>query len=161
MVFMTEFQDSDRKVQTLHSKNKLSHYLHIILFPCGQMLPAQSFTCRKKLLLLLQQDVVSNICQAADRHLVQLVEWAKHIPHFTDLPIEDQVVLLKAGGSLVIIPMHYSSACLPYNLLPLLLLLLLLHIISTTKSANCSCFVMGYVSVKKTMLIPVGSSHPL
>ncbi|MPC16648.1 Retinoic acid receptor RXR [Portunus trituberculatus] len=42
------------------------------------------------------QDVVSNICQAADRHLVQLVEWAKHIPHFTDLPIEDQVVLLKA-----------------------------------------------------------------
>lgn len=45
----------------------------------------------------LQQDVVSNICQAADRHLVQLVEWAKHIPHFTDLPIEDQVVLLKAG----------------------------------------------------------------
>ena len=40
---------------------------------------------------------MSNICQAADRHLVQLVEWAKHIPHFTDLPIEDQVVLLKAG----------------------------------------------------------------
>lgn len=49
------------------------------------------------------QDVVSNICQAADRHLVQLVEWAKHIPHFTDLPIEDQVVLLKAGWNELLI----------------------------------------------------------
>ncbi|XP_045104465.1 retinoic acid receptor RXR-alpha-B-like isoform X4 [Portunus trituberculatus] len=48
-------------------------------------------------------DVVSNICQAADRHLVQLVEWAKHIPHFTDLPIEDQVVLLKAGWNELLI----------------------------------------------------------
>ncbi|KAK8386645.1 hypothetical protein O3P69_017847 [Scylla paramamosain] len=50
-----------------------------------------------------QGDVVSNICQAADRHLVQLVEWAKHIPHFTDLPIEDQVVLLKAGWNELLI----------------------------------------------------------
>ncbi|XP_050728146.1 retinoic acid receptor RXR-alpha-B-like isoform X7 [Eriocheir sinensis] len=50
-----------------------------------------------------KQDVVSNICQAADRHLVQLVEWAKHIPHFTDLPIEDQVVLLKAGWNELLI----------------------------------------------------------
>lgn len=50
-----------------------------------------------------QGDVVSNICQAADRHLVQLVEWAKHIPHFTDLPIDDQVVLLKAGWNELLI----------------------------------------------------------
>lgn len=55
----------------------------------------------------LQQDVVSNICQAADRHLVQLVEWAKHIPHFTDLPIEDQVVLLKAGKLSCWLHTHY------------------------------------------------------
>ncbi|CAL4067678.1 unnamed protein product, partial [Meganyctiphanes norvegica] len=50
-----------------------------------------------------QGDAVSNICQAADRHLVQLVDWAKHIPHFTDLPVEDQVVLLKAGWNELLI----------------------------------------------------------
>ncbi|KAG7173360.1 Retinoic acid receptor RXR-like [Homarus americanus] len=50
-----------------------------------------------------QGDAVTNICQAADRHLVQLVEWAKHIPHFTDLPVEDQVVLLKAGWNELLI----------------------------------------------------------
>lgn len=40
---------------------------------------------------------VANICQATDKQLFQLVEWAKHIPHFTDLPLVDQVVLLRAG----------------------------------------------------------------
>ena len=30
---------------------------------------------------------------AAERQLASLVEWAKHIPHFTELPLEDQVVL--------------------------------------------------------------------
>nr|XP_053632730.1 retinoic acid receptor RXR-like [Cherax quadricarinatus] len=48
-------------------------------------------------------DAVTNICQAADRHLVQLVEWAKHIPHFTDLPVDDQVILLKAGWNELLI----------------------------------------------------------
>ena len=28
---------------------------------------------------------------AAERQLASLVEWAKHIPHFTELPLEDQV----------------------------------------------------------------------
>ncbi|KAK8748189.1 hypothetical protein OTU49_016361 [Cherax quadricarinatus] len=50
-----------------------------------------------------QGDAVTNICQAADRHLVQLVEWAKHIPHFTDLPVDDQVILLKAGWNELLI----------------------------------------------------------
>lgn len=72
------------------------------------MFPTQTSSSGKNLLLFLQQDVVSNICQAADRHLVQLVEWAKHIPHFTDLPIEDQVVLLKAGESQLTFPTHYT-----------------------------------------------------
>jgi len=48
-------------------------------------------------------DPVSNICAAADRQLYQLVEWAKHIPHFTELPVEDQVVLLKAGWNELLI----------------------------------------------------------
>ncbi|XP_054156489.1 retinoic acid receptor RXR-alpha-B-like isoform X1 [Oppia nitens] len=46
---------------------------------------------------------VTNIMQAADRQLYQLVEWAKHIPHFTDLPIEDQMVLLKTGWNELLI----------------------------------------------------------
>ena len=51
----------------------------------------------------LTHDPVSNICQAADRQLYQLVEWAKHIPHFTELPVYDQVVLLKAGWNELLI----------------------------------------------------------
>ncbi|XP_035227438.1 retinoic acid receptor RXR-alpha-B-like isoform X2 [Stegodyphus dumicola] len=50
-----------------------------------------------------QKDPVINICQAADRQLYQLVEWAKHIPHFTELPLEDQMVLLKAGWNELLI----------------------------------------------------------
>lgn len=44
-------------------------------------------------------DAVSNICQTADKQLFALVEWAKRIPHFSELPLEDQVILLRAGGS--------------------------------------------------------------
>ncbi|XP_067141213.1 retinoic acid receptor RXR-alpha-B-like isoform X5 [Centruroides vittatus] len=40
---------------------------------------------------------------AADRQLYQLVEWAKHIPHFTELPLEDQMILLKAGWNELLI----------------------------------------------------------
>jgi len=35
--------------------------------------------------------------QAMDRQLMALVDWAKHIPHFTDLLLEDQVTLLRVG----------------------------------------------------------------
>ena len=45
----------------------------------------------------LQKDPVTNICQAADKQLFTLVEWAKRIPHFPELPLEDQVILLRAG----------------------------------------------------------------
>ncbi|XP_043464013.1 retinoic acid receptor RXR-alpha-B isoform X1 [Leptopilina heterotoma] len=46
---------------------------------------------------------VSNICNATNKQLYQLVEWAKHIPHFTSLPIEDQVRLLRAGWNELLI----------------------------------------------------------
>ncbi|MCJ8741178.1 hypothetical protein PDJAM_G00067750 [Pangasius djambal] len=36
-------------------------------------------------------DPVTNICQAADKQLFTLVEWAKRIPHFSELPLDDQV----------------------------------------------------------------------
>ncbi|XP_074491612.1 retinoic acid receptor RXR-gamma-B isoform X5 [Sebastes fasciatus] len=41
-------------------------------------------------------DPVTNICQAADKQLFTLVEWAKRIPHFSELPLDDQVILLRA-----------------------------------------------------------------
>lgn len=44
-------------------------------------------------------DPVTNICQAADKQLFTLVEWAKRIPHFSELPLDDQVILLRAGGA--------------------------------------------------------------
>lgn len=42
---------------------------------------------------------MTNICQAADKQLFTLVEWAKRIPHFSELPLDDQVILLRAGES--------------------------------------------------------------
>lgn len=48
-------------------------------------------------------DAVRNICQAADRQLYQLVEWAKRIPNFSDLPLDDRIVLLKAGWNELLI----------------------------------------------------------
>ncbi|XP_046452433.1 retinoic acid receptor RXR-alpha-B-like isoform X3 [Daphnia pulex] len=46
---------------------------------------------------------LGNICAATDKQLFQLVEWAKHIPHFTELPLDDQVVLLRAGWNELLI----------------------------------------------------------
>uniref|UniRef100_A0A1B6E4Y9 Nuclear receptor subfamily 2 group B member 4 n=2 Tax=Clastoptera arizonana TaxID=38151 RepID=A0A1B6E4Y9_9HEMI len=48
-------------------------------------------------------NAVTNICHATDKQLVQLVEWAKHIPHFTSLPIDDQVLLLRSGWNELLI----------------------------------------------------------
>ncbi|XP_039590963.1 retinoic acid receptor RXR-gamma-B isoform X1 [Polypterus senegalus] len=48
-------------------------------------------------------DPVTNICQAADKQLFTLVEWAKRIPHFSELPIDDQVILLRAGWNELLI----------------------------------------------------------
>ncbi|KAJ8332252.1 hypothetical protein SKAU_G00427350 [Synaphobranchus kaupii] len=45
----------------------------------------------------------TNICQAADKQLFTLVEWAKRIPHFSELPLDDQVILLRAGWNELLI----------------------------------------------------------
>lgn len=49
------------------------------------------------------ENSITNLCQATNKQLVQLVEWAKHIPHFTSLPISDQVLLLRAGWNELLI----------------------------------------------------------
>lgn len=46
---------------------------------------------------------MSHICNATNKQLFQLVAWAKHIPHFTSLPLEDQVLLLRAGWNELLI----------------------------------------------------------
>lgn len=62
-------------------------------------------------------DPVTNICQAADKQLFTLVEWAKRIPHFSELPLDDQVILLRAGEWLGLAgpgePSSFRAAPLP------------------------------------------------
>uniref|UniRef100_A0A1I8F3U3 PPM-type phosphatase domain-containing protein n=1 Tax=Macrostomum lignano TaxID=282301 RepID=A0A1I8F3U3_9PLAT len=53
---------------------------------------------------------VSRICQAADKQLMALVNWAKQLPHFCELPLEDQVVLIKSSwNELLIASFSYRS----------------------------------------------------
>ena len=40
--------------------------------------------------------------QAMDRQLMALVDWAKRIPHFCELQLDDQVTLLRAGREILI-----------------------------------------------------------
>lgn len=47
--------------------------------------------------LLTSQDPVSSMNTAADRQIQQLVAWARMIPHFKQLPRQDQATLLKCG----------------------------------------------------------------
>lgn len=49
------------------------------------------------------ENAMSNICHATNRQLYQLVNWAKNIPHFASLPLEDQVLLLRAGWNELLI----------------------------------------------------------
>jgi len=50
---------------------------------------------------------VDIVYQAMDRQLMALVDWAKHIPHYTDLSLEDQVTLLRVG--------QFSIRCKAYG----------------------------------------------
>jgi len=42
-------------------------------------------------------DIQAKFKFAAEKQLTSLVEWAKRIPHFTELPMEEQVLLLRGG----------------------------------------------------------------
>ena len=37
------------------------------------------------------------LCDAVDKHLTMLVEWARRLPPFIHLPLADQVALLRSG----------------------------------------------------------------
>jgi len=45
-------------------------------------------------------DPMSCMYQAAEKQIYSLIEWAKHVPHFVELPLDDQVVLMRIGKSL-------------------------------------------------------------
>lgn len=78
--------------------------------PINKILEAEIQVFPKEETIDQEKDAVANICHVADRQLLQLVEWAKHIPHFADLPIPDQVVLLRAGwNELLIASFSYRS----------------------------------------------------
>ncbi|KAG1695554.1 Retinoic acid receptor RXR-alpha-A [Nymphon striatum] len=49
------------------------------------------------------ENPANKIYETADTQLVHLVEWAKHVPHFTELPLADQVLLLRAGWNELLI----------------------------------------------------------
>ncbi|XP_069771696.1 retinoic acid receptor RXR-beta-A-like [Narcine bancroftii] len=63
----------------------------------------QATVIRRVITAIKPNDPVTNICQAADKQLFTLVEWAKRIPHFSDLPLDDQVILLRAGWNELLI----------------------------------------------------------
>ncbi|XP_043273386.1 retinoic acid receptor RXR-alpha-B isoform X2 [Venturia canescens] len=66
------------------------------------------------------ENAVTNICSATNKQLFTLVEWAKHIPHFTSLPLEDQAMLLRAGWNELLIAAfsHRSVECIDGIVLP-------------------------------------------
>jgi len=45
----------------------------------------------------LTSDDDAVLCDAVDKHLLMLVEWARHLPPFMLLPLPDQVALLRSG----------------------------------------------------------------
>ncbi|CAG0915182.1 unnamed protein product [Notodromas monacha] len=51
----------------------------------------------------IKPETLTELSHSADRQVVQLVEWAKRVPHFCELPIEDQVCLVRAGWNELLI----------------------------------------------------------
>ncbi|CAK8675048.1 unnamed protein product [Clavelina lepadiformis] len=59
-------------------------------------------------------DSDANVCKAADHQLFTLVGWAKRVPHFSTLPLDDQVTLLRAGwNELLIAAFSHRSIEIP------------------------------------------------
>lgn len=72
--------------------------------PVERILEAEKrVECKTEQQVESEQNAVTNICHATDKQLFQLVEWAKHIPHFTALPLDDQVLLLRSGWNELLI----------------------------------------------------------
>lgn len=56
------------------------------------------------------QGAISHYCQIANKHLYQMVDFARRLPHFGGLPAEDQVLLIRSGwNELLIASVAYLS----------------------------------------------------
>lgn len=71
--------------------------------PVEKILEAELSVEPKQEQYIDSQDTKQNLSQSADKQLMSLVEWAKRIPHFNELPLEDQVILLRAGWNELLI----------------------------------------------------------
>lgn len=62
---------------------------------------------------------IDNICELAARLLFSTVEWARNIPFFPELPVSDQVALLRLSWSELFI-LNAAQSALPLHMAPLL-----------------------------------------
>ncbi|XP_077058825.1 nuclear receptor subfamily 2 group F member 6b [Siphateles boraxobius] len=62
---------------------------------------------------------IDNICELAARLLFSTIEWARNIPYFPDLPVSDQVALLRLSWSELFI-LNAAQSALPLHTAPLL-----------------------------------------
>ncbi|XP_035760029.1 nuclear receptor subfamily 2 group F member 6-like isoform X2 [Neolamprologus brichardi] len=62
---------------------------------------------------------IDNICELAARLLFSTVEWARNIPYFPELPVSDQVALLRLSWSELFI-LSAAQSALPLHMAPLL-----------------------------------------
>ena len=86
----------DTGVEVVGSSVSVNHEM-----PVERILDAEMATDPRVNVLQLADDNRDNpmptICESADRQLFYVVDWAKRIPHFTSLPLQDQLILLRAG----------------------------------------------------------------
>ncbi|XP_074060555.1 nuclear receptor subfamily 2 group F member 6 isoform X2 [Macrotis lagotis] len=62
---------------------------------------------------------IDNICELAARLLFSTVEWARNIPFFPELPVADQVALLRLSWSELFV-LNAAQSALPLHMAPLL-----------------------------------------
>ncbi|XP_030219529.1 nuclear receptor subfamily 2 group F member 6 isoform X2 [Gadus morhua] len=62
---------------------------------------------------------IDNICELAARLLFSTIEWARNIPFFPELPVSDQVALLRLSWSELFI-LNAAQSALPLHMAPLL-----------------------------------------
>nr|ABO42264.1 estrogen-related receptor isoform-2 [Halocynthia roretzi] len=71
---------------------------HLLLAEPGKLTTAQNTKEAKG-----GENILSTLCDLADRELVVIIGWAKHIPGFSILPLADQMALLQSAWMEILI----------------------------------------------------------
>lgn len=58
---------------------------------------------------------ITDVCESMKQQLLVLVEWAKYIPAFCDLPLDDQVRLIHSQSSASLVTYHPVSSHLQHG----------------------------------------------